>query len=76
MIEITRSEAEELFRLHSVRSSRLEQNPNELCVYIQFDGAPSFIVKYDLKRHRKSYYLEGNDLQNEVKPPFGFLNGC
>ncbi len=58
MKKITRKQAEQLLLNSDVINSKVEQNKNELRVSMSLAGNKSCLVKYDIKNHTKSYFLE------------------
>lgn len=59
MKEISRREAEALVRKARVVSSDVVQSAKEMRVTLVLDDDTSFLVRYDLKDHAKSYFLKG-----------------
>ena len=58
MKQITRDEASQLLRKFGVIETRIERAQNALLVYSILSNNRSFLVKYDMKKHNKSYFIE------------------
>lgn len=58
MKEITRFEAESLFQNHSVMNRTIQQSRNELSIVMMISDHRSLIVKYNVPKQTKRYYLE------------------
>lgn len=57
MKKITRTQAEQLMLKHKVVKTNVKKDKRELCVFFTLSNDTSFLVKYDIKKHRKSYYM-------------------
>ncbi len=58
MEQITRQQAEKLMLKHKVVKTNVKQAKNELCVFFTLSNKKSFLVKYDVKKHDKSYHIK------------------
>jgi hypothetical protein len=58
MKQITRNEASQLLRKFGVIDTKIERGKNALLVYSMLSNNRSFLVKYDMKKHDKSYFVE------------------
>jgi hypothetical protein len=58
MKQITRKEASQLLRKFGVVDTRIERSKNALLVYSILSNNQSFLVKYDMKKHDKSYFVD------------------
>jgi len=58
MKQITRNEASHLLRKFGVIDTKIERGKNALLVYSRLSNNQSFLVKYDVKKHDKSYFVE------------------
>ncbi len=65
MKQITRNEASQLLRKFGVINIKIERSKNALLVYSMLSNNRSFLVKYDLKKHDKSYFVE-NEKNKEL----------
>ena len=57
MKKITRNEASQLLRKFRVIDTKIERIKNALQVYSMLSNNRSLLVKYDVKKHSKSYYV-------------------
>lgn len=57
MKQITRHEAEALFRKSQVVSTNIEHNQEEMQILLTLSNDRAFLVKYDLHDHEKRYFL-------------------
>lgn len=58
MKQITRNEASQLLRKFGVIDTKIERGKNALLVYSMLSNNRSFLVRYDMKKHDKSYFVE------------------
>ena len=58
MKQITRNEASQLLRKFGVIDTKIERLKNALLVYSNLSDNRSLLVKYDTKKHHKSYFIE------------------
>jgi hypothetical protein len=58
MKQISREEAERLFQLKDVVSSRVQQDEIELCLFFEYADHTSLIYIYNLQEQNKSYFIE------------------
>jgi len=58
MKKITRNEASQLLRKFGVMETKIERIKNALIVYSILSNNSSLLVKYDVKNHHKSYFIE------------------
>ena len=58
MKQITREEAEKLFLDYQAVNTNIEHDSCELRVFSTLSNRQSFLVRYDIKEHRKSYFIE------------------
>lgn len=58
MKKISREQAEQLFLNSNVLQSKVEQDKKELRVFMSLSGNKSCLVKYDLKKQTKTYFLD------------------
>jgi hypothetical protein len=58
MKKITRKQAEQLMLKHKVVKTNVNNDKRELRVIFTLSNAVSFLVKYDVKKRCKSYYLK------------------
>lgn len=58
MKKITREQAEQLFLVSNVLNTKVEQDTNQLRVFMTLSGNKSCLVKFDLKTQQKTYFLE------------------
>ena len=58
MKQITRNEAENLFKQYQVVSSCIEQNREEMRIFLRLANDFAFLVKYNLMDHEKTYFLQ------------------
>jgi hypothetical protein len=58
MKQITRDEASQMLRKFEVVDTRIERSKNALFVYSLLSNNRSVLVKYDTKKHDKSYFVE------------------
>jgi len=57
MKQITRNEASQLLRKFEVIDTKIERIKNALLVYSNLSNHRSLLVKYDMKKHDKSYFV-------------------
>ncbi len=57
MKQITRNEASQLLRKFEVIDTKIEHIKNALLVYSNLSNNRSLLVKYDVKKHDKSYFI-------------------
>ena len=58
MKQITRNEASHLLRKFGVIDTKIERVKNVLIVCTSLPNDLSLLVKYDVKKHHKSYFIE------------------
>lgn len=58
MKQITRTEASQLLRKFGVIDTKIERIKNALLIYSILSNNRSLLVKYDVKKHHKSYFIE------------------
>ena len=58
MKEITRSEAESLFQENAVVKRHIQQSNQELSIVMAISDNTSLIVKYNVPKQTKHYYLD------------------
>lgn len=58
MKKITRDEASHLLRKFGVIETKIERIKNALIVCSILSNNRSLLVKYDVKKHHKSYFIE------------------
>jgi hypothetical protein len=58
MKQITRDEASQLLRKFGVIDTKIERSKDALLVYSMLSNNRSFLVKYDVNKHNKSYFIE------------------
>ena len=58
MNQLSREKAEKLIEEKNVISTKIEQDKNELRVYLQLADGKSCLVKYDKLEKTKKYYLK------------------
>jgi hypothetical protein len=56
MKQITRNEASQILRKFGVINTKIERIKNALFVYTNLSNNRSLLVKYDMKKHHKSYF--------------------
>ncbi len=57
MKEITRSEAEVLFLMHSVKDRAVKQTNQELSIVMAISDSDNLIVRYNIPTREKRYFL-------------------
>lgn len=57
MKQITRNEASQLLRKFAVINTKVERIKNALLVHSNLSNNRSLLVKYDMKKHNKSYFI-------------------
>lgn len=57
MQKINRTEIEKLLFDFEVVDTKVDQDKKELCILTTLSNRDSFLVKYDLKTRRKSYFI-------------------
>lgn len=57
MKQITRIEAENLFKKLKVVSTNIEQNQEEMQIIMNLSNNCAFMLKYNLHDHEKKYFL-------------------
>ena len=58
MKQISRNEAEAIFVTTKVVSTNVEQDKQEMRIFLTLADEKAFLVKYNLMDHNKSYFLE------------------
>ena len=58
MEQITRTKAEKLMLKYKVVKTDVKQIKHKLCVFFTLSNNKSFLVKYDVRKRNKSYYLK------------------
>jgi len=58
MKQITRNEASQLLRNFGVIDTKIQRIKNTLLVHSVLSNNRSLLVKYDMKKHNKTYYIE------------------
>ena len=58
MKQITREEAEKLFLNYQAVNTNIEHDNCELRIFSMLSNKQSFLVRYDIKEHQKSYFVE------------------
>ena len=58
MKQISRNEAEAIFLTTKVVSTNVEQDKQEMRIFLTLADEKAFLVKYNLMDHNKSYFLE------------------
>lgn len=58
MKKITRDQASQLLRKFGVTETKIERIKNALLVCTILSNNSALLVKYDVKNHHKSYFLE------------------
>ena len=58
MKQISRNEAEAIFVTTKVVSTNVEQDKQEMRIFLTLADEKAFLVKYNLMDHHKSYFLE------------------
>ena len=58
MKKITREQAEQLFLVSNVLNTKVEQDKNQLRVFMTLSDNKSCLVQFDLKNQQKNYFLE------------------
>jgi hypothetical protein len=58
MKKITREQAEQLFLVSNVLNTNVEQDKKELRVSMTLSGNKSCLVKFDLIKQQKTYFLD------------------
>jgi len=58
MKRITRNEASQMLRKFRVIDTKIERIKNALQVYSILSNNRSLLVKYDVKKHSKSYFTD------------------
>ena len=58
MKQITRNQASQLLRQFNVIDTKIERSKSALLVHSILSDRRLLLVKYDLKKHDKSYFVE------------------
>ena len=58
MKKISREQAEQLFESEKVINTKVEQDRNELRISMDLSGNLSCLIKFDVKKQKKTYYLD------------------
>ena len=63
MKQITRNEAETLINLADIVRTDVRQNSEDLTVFLTLSDSRSFLIRYNLLKHEKSYFLKKPTIQ-------------
>lgn len=58
MKQITREEASQLLHKFGIIDTKIERSKDALLVYSMLSNNRSLLVKYDVKKHYKSYFID------------------
>ena len=58
MKKISREQAEKLFEKEKVINTKVEQDKNELRISLNLSSNVSCLIKFDVKKQKKTYFID------------------